>query len=145
MPAFNVSQITQELTNRSIADLLDGPFIEASCFQFHDFCLSPYDVDAKRPDQPDRAALHKSLDVVAADEWDVFTEALAESFDQAGTVLGLLALHFLKYSGGGGVHFAQTIGEVAIDATVFLLQCNSQRQNLPFRKILEALGHGVPS
>ena len=106
--AFYRRQVTQQHTNRSIVDLLDGAFVEAPCLQFHDLCLLPHDTDAQGTEQPNGTTLNEAFNVLTTDERYMFTKALTVGLDQAGPMRGLLRLHFFKDLGRGWIPIAQT-------------------------------------
>ena len=57
--------------------------------------------------------------------------------DQPLSMLRLLGLHLVKLLGRGWICFAQPVGEIGVDAAVFFLQLNGQRQDLPLAQISE--------
>jgi hypothetical protein len=52
-------------------------------------------------------------------------------------------LHFLEHVGGRGVIGAKAIGKVRVDAAVFLLERNRQRQDFSFGQLFKRSGHGT--
>ena len=77
-------------------------------------------LDAERADQPVRLALVIAAHMLAADQRDVFAEALLVQRDQRGAVAVLLVGHFLEHPGRGRVFVAQPVGIGAVDAAVIL-------------------------
>jgi len=96
--------------------------VEAPCLQFHDLCLLPHDTDAQGTEQPNGTTLNEAFNVLTTDERYMFTKALTVGLDQAGPMRGLLRLHFFKDLGRGWIPIAQTVGEVAVNAAIFLFQ-----------------------
>ena len=61
----------------------------------------------------------------------------AKQLDQAAAVPGFLLLHAFEDGGGRGELFPQTVGEVGVDALVFLFQRYRQRQDFAFGEAVE--------
>jgi hypothetical protein len=58
-------------------------------------------------------------------------------FDETAAVARLLFPHAFEHVGGSGIVFAESIGEIAIDAFVFFFQGDGERENLAFGEAVE--------
>ena len=97
--------------------------------------------DAQRPNQPECWTLHKSAHILTANQRNVFTELLLVEFDQAPAVTRFFLAHAFKHRRRSGIILSQPFGKVGVDALVFFLQSNGQREHFAFRKFLKLL-HG---
>jgi hypothetical protein len=75
----------------------------------------------------------------------VVAEPLSIQIEQAMAVAVLLLRHGLEHFGRGRVLRPQTLGEIVVDAGVFLFQGNRQRQQFLFREIGKILRHFQPT
>src|SRR5713226_6461229 len=121
--------------------MLDGPFVKATGFKLHHLDLLSDVLNAQRTGQPDRAPLDESLDVLPPNQRNVLAEAVSVGLDEAGAMLRFLLAHVVEDLRGVGIRFAQTISEIAVDATVLFFQKHSQSQNLSLGKLSEFLRH----
>ena len=64
-------------------------------------------------------------------------EAGLVQLDEASAVARLLLPHFFEHVGGGGIVFAKSVGEIAVDAFVFFFQGDGERENLAFGEAVE--------
>ena len=81
--------------------------------------------------------MHETLHVLSPDQWDVFAELLAVQLDQPAAVAGFLLAHPLEHRGRGREVLAQPVRVVGVDALVFLLQGDGQRQHFALGKIVK--------
>jgi hypothetical protein len=72
--------------------------------------------------------MDEALDVLAADQRQIFAEFLAIEVEQPGAVGDFLFRHLVEHLGGGGELRAQALGKAAIDAAVLFLVGDGQRQ-----------------
>ena len=96
-------------------------------------------LQTERLHQPNRLAVDEAAHVLPADERDVVAEFLLKQLDQPAAMARFLLAHAVEDRGRGGEIFAQALGVVGVDALVFFLQRNSQRQDLALREAVEAL------
>ncbi len=73
----------------------------------------------------------------------MLSEAQPVHVDQGAAVAVFLCLHLFEHLRRGRICFPQAIHEVAINAAVFLLEGNGQRQDLPLGQFLEILCHEI--
>src|SRR6266540_4032900 len=98
-PTRNVAQVlcvANAAANTGVGGLLKRFLVEALGLQLHLFDVLADRVQAQRPHQPHRPALHEALDVLAADERDVLAELLAVQHQQPVPVTVFLGTHFLE-------------------------------------------------
>ena len=88
--------------------------------------------------------LDEALDVLAADQRQVFAEFLAIEIDQHAAVAYLLLRHLVEDLGGGRVVIAQPHGKAAVDAAVLVLGGDGERKDFLLGEIGKAL-HGGPA
>ena len=81
MLPLNLGKIAQEFPRRSVGGPFKRTLIEPQRFCLHDFDLFAHRLNSERPDKPNGPAFEKSFHVLAADEWDVLTKALAKNID----------------------------------------------------------------
>src|SRR5262249_48379586 len=81
--------------------------------------------------------LHEAAHVLAADERDMVAEALLVLVEQCATVAVFFLLHVAEHRGSRGVIGLETLGEIAVNAAVFLFRRNGDGENLTLRKALE--------
>src|SRR5258708_38237638 len=74
----------------------------------------------------------------------MIAEALLVNLEQSRAMTRLLGLHLLEHLRRGRVFLPQAIGEVTVDAPVFLFESDRQREDLPLAEVLEILRHRVP-
>src|SRR5260221_10519535 len=93
--------------------------------------------------EPERLVAHEALHILAAYERQILTELLAVEVEQHAAVADFFFRHFIEYLGGGGILLAQTIGEAAIDAAVFLFIGDRKREDFLLGQIGETFHGGV--
>ena len=143
MLALHFRQVAEQFPGGCVGHPLLGLLIKLAGFQFHDLGLLAHDIDTQRPHQPYRAPANKALHIVAADQRDMVAKPLLVYVDQSAAMSVLLLLHLLEHFGRGRIALAQAIHEVAVDAAVFLLQRNGQRQDFLLGQFFEILRHAV--
>ena len=89
--------------------------------------------------------VHEALDVLAADQRQIFAELLAVEVVQPGAVGDFLVRHLVEHLGGGGKLLAQPLGEAAIDAAVLLLIGDGQRQHFLLGQVGKSFHGGLGS
>ena len=109
--AFFLRKIVEELANVYVLRLRRRSLVEASCFGFHGGSMVARRIDTESLDQPHRAAVHESLDVLAANQRDVFAKLLVVQIEQAAAMAGLLHAHAFEDGGTGGEVLAEFLGD----------------------------------
>src|SRR5579864_7351154 len=121
--------------------MADSALIETPRFEFHHLGLLADILDSERTHEPFRAPLDKTFHILPANQRDVLAEFLAIEIEQGLTVSRFLRLHLLEHFGGCWIRLAKTIGEISVNAPVFLFEKNRQRQDFPLGKLLKTLFH----
>jgi hypothetical protein len=79
----------------------------------------------------------KALYVFAPDKGHMVAEAAAKEVKKTMAVAVLFAAHLAELLGLFGEMFAKTLGEIVVDAGVFLFQPHGQGEDFPFVKTLK--------
>ena len=87
--------------------------------------------------------MDEALDVLAADQRQIFAEFLPVEVVEHGAVVHLLLGHLVEHLGGGGELLAQALGEAAVDAAVLFLVGDGERQHFLLGQIGKSF-HGAP-
>ena len=88
--------------------------------------------------------LDEALDVLAADQRQVFAEFRPVELEQHGAVAHLLVRHLVEHLGRGRIFLAQPFGEAAIDAAVLVLVGDGEREDFLFGEVGKAFHGGPP-
>src|SRR5207245_2763241 len=87
---FFLSEVVEQLANARVSRSRGRPFVKAACLDLDGARLFAHGVEAERPHEPHRSALHETLDVLPANERNVFSESSAIRVDEASPMAGLL-------------------------------------------------------
>ena len=120
--AFLFGEISEQLADAGVGCAASGGLVKS--FRFHLHALGGFldGLQTKRAHEPDGAAVHEPAHVLTPDERHVITEAVFVKFQQAMAMTVLLMAHDPELFGRLGIIRLQTIGEVAVDAGIFLFQ-----------------------
>ncbi len=83
--------------------------------------------------------MDEALDVLAADQRQVFAEFLPVEIEQHGAVVHFFVGHLVEDLGRGRILLAQALGEAAIDTAVLFLVGDGQRQHFLLAQLGEFL------
>lgn len=114
-----------------------GLEIEPPRFGLHRSGLPANGLDLERAFEPDRLALDESLDVLLANQRNVFAKSRAVEFKQSMPMPGFFFAHPLKCLGRRGIGRPDSVGKIGINPPVFLLLGDGQRQDFTFRELLK--------
>jgi hypothetical protein len=139
MLPLDVRQIAQQFLRRRVRDFFHRAVVESPRLQLHLLHLFSHGVDSQRPHQPSRPAVDETFHVLAADQQNVDAESLPVHVDEHLPVARFLGLHLIKRFCRRRVTFPQSVGEIAVNAAVFLFQLNGERQDFPLAEVLEII------
>ena len=80
--AFFVRQVVKKLADARVLCASRRLFVEEAGFDFERAGLFAHGIDAHRSNQPQCRSLHKTANVMTADQRNVFAELLPVQFDQ---------------------------------------------------------------
>jgi hypothetical protein len=141
---FGFRKIAEQAANADILRLFGGLDVEPLGFELHGPDFLADGVERQVLGQPDRAAAQKSADIFPADRRKMFSEALLVEFQQPVAMAGLFFRHFLEDPGGIRVTLREILREAHINAAVFLLRGDRNRQHFPLGQIGEILHASTP-
>jgi hypothetical protein len=96
-------QIAQELADGGVVRVPGGAQVEPLALGLHDLRVLAHLVDAERPQQPDRLALHEAADVLAADERDVIAELRTVEIEETMAMAVFLLRHGAEHACRAGI------------------------------------------
>src|SRR5438552_10394660 len=79
--------------------------------------------------------------VLSANQRNMLPETPAKQLGERAAMLLLFGLHLFEDFGGRGVIFAETVGDVAVNAAVFFLVADRQGENFHVAQVGKSLGH----
>jgi hypothetical protein len=129
-------KLDQQFAHGSVARVLRRLAVIALGLVFHVLGKLAHFLQAERAGQPQGLlGVQEALDVLAADQRQVFAKFFAVEVIEHGAVMHLLLGHLVEHLGGGGKLLAQAFGEAAVDAAVLLLVGNGERQHFLFGQV----------
>ena len=144
MPGLGFRELDQQFAHGGVARVLRRLAVIALGLVFHVLGEFAHFFQAERPHQPERGlVVDEALDVLAADQRQIFAEFLPVEVVQHGAVVHLLVGHLVEHLGGGGELLAQAFGKAAVDAAVLLLVGDGERQHFLLGQVGKFL-HGAP-
>jgi hypothetical protein len=81
--------------------------------------------------------LHKSTDILAADQRYVLAELLLVQLDQPAAMPDFFLAHLFKYLSRAGKILSQALAEVGVDTCIFFLQRNRQGKDFFLRQAVK--------
>ena len=130
MAGFGFGELDQQLPHRGVARVFRRLAVIALGLEFHVLGELAHLLQPERAHQPQRLlGMQEALDVLAADQRQIFAEFLAVEVVEHGAVVHLLFGHLVEHLGGGGELLAQAFGEAAVDAAVLFLVGDGERQH----------------
>ena len=141
MALFLLGEIAEQPAHADILGLFGGLDVELLGLQLHRLDLLADGVERQVLGQPDRAAAQESLDVLAADRRQMRAKALLVHFEQPMAMAAFLLGHLLEDLGRIRIAPGEVFREAHVDAAVFLLGGDRDRQHLALGQIGEIL-HG---
>ena len=95
-------QIVEQLADGCVLGTCRRTLVEAPGLDFDRAGLSSHSIKAKWLNEPYRRALHESLDILAANEWNVLAKFGLVHLNQAAAVFGLFLAHTFEDGGRAG-------------------------------------------
>ena len=141
MALFLLGEVAEQAAHADILGLLGGLDVELLGLQLHGLDFLADGVERQVFGQPDRTPLQESLDVLAADRRQMGAEALLVHFEQAVAMAAFLLGHLLEHFCRIRITLGEVFGEGHVDAAVFLLGGDRNRQHFALGQIGEIL-HG---
>jgi len=117
------------LANAGVGGIARGGFVELLGLHFHEPGVALDGLDAEGLGHPDGLSPDEAADVVASDERDMLAETGLEHLKQAMPMGVFLAAHEDKFFGLVGEVLAEAVGEVGIDAGVFLFHGDGEGED----------------
>ena len=130
MVGLDVGEIAEQCAHGGIGAARRGAAVEVRRLILHGAGAVAHGVDVEGRGQPDRPSPDEAAHVLAPDERDVVAEAFAIDLEQAAAMLVLLLGHADEDARRCRIDRAHALGEVAVEATIFLLVLDGQRQHL---------------
>src|SRR5208283_4040683 len=84
--SFDFFEVAEEFADAGVGDLRHRLLVEAAGLEFHHLGMLADFGDLQRTRQPEWPALHESLDVLTADQWNMLAEAGAISLNERGAM-----------------------------------------------------------
>ena len=135
--AFLFREVAEQLADAGVGGAAGGGLVKAPGFHFHGLGGLLDGLQAERPHEPDGFPVHKTAHVLPPDVRDVVAEAALVKFQQAVAMAVLFAAHGAEFFGLFGIIGLQAVGEILVDAGVFLFQRNGQREDFLFGQAVE--------
>src|SRR5437773_6875603 len=110
------------MTNAGIGGFAGSGLVEPPSLQLHQLDLFAHRRQSQRANQPNWLAMDKALDILAANQRDVFAELLPVQLDESMAMSIFLGEHFVEDGGGGRVIRLEALGKIAVNAGVFLFE-----------------------
>ena len=137
-------ELGQQLAHRGVFRRLRGAAIKPRRLELHLLGEFTRGIDRQRAVEPDRPALDKAFDVLAADQRQKIAEFLAVEIEQHVVMADLLLRHLVVHCRRVGIGFAQRVGEGTIDAVIFVFVGDGERQHFLLAQFGKAF-HGLSS
>ncbi len=143
---FRLGEFDQQLPHRGVARAFRRLAVITLGLEFHVLGELAHVLQSKRPRQPQRLlGMQKAFDVLAADQRQVLAELLPVEVVEHGAVMHLLLGHLVEHLGGGGELLAQAFRKAAVDAAVFFLVGDGERQDFLFGQVGKVFQRNVLS
>ena len=136
---FRFREIAEQPADADILGLFGGLDVKPLGFELHRPDFLADGVERQILGQPDRTAAQKSLDVVSANGRKIWAETLFVHLQQHVAMAFFLLGHFLEDLGRFRITLRQILREGHVDAAVFLLRGDRNRQHFPLGQIGEIL------
>jgi hypothetical protein len=136
MTGFGFGKLEQKLSYGNVTRAVSCLAVKALCLIFHFLGELARFAKDERACQPGRRLVRDEvLDVVAADEGQVFAELSSIEIVQHRAMVHLFLGHLVEDLGRRRVLLAKALREIAIDAAVFFFIGNRKGQNFLFGQI----------
>ena len=135
-------ELGQKVAHGGVFRRFRGAAVEPRRLELHLLGEFARVIDRQRTVEPDRPALDKAFDVLAADQRQEIAEFLAVQIEQHVVMADLLLRHLVVHFRRVGIGLAQRVGEGAVDAAVVVFVRDGERQHFLLAQFGKAF-HGL--